>query len=180
MIGFHNAYFTWSASDRVSSRSGIISPLRRNFILRAEGDVFFKRGALNLVVGPTGFGKTSLLLALLGEMHFIPNGLGAWYHLPRDKGVAYCPQEPWLLNESIRVSALLDARTAIYALILPRRQTYFWTKHSTKLGIKKVMQAPIKACTHYAKETFPVLDECALYQDLSLFKVSSLESCSIR
>jgi len=111
VIGFHNARFTWSASS--NHKSGSVIP-RRNFTLRAEGGIFFKRGVLNLVVGPTGSGKTSLLLALLGEMHFTPNGVDTWYYLPRDKGIAYCPQEAWLLNDTIRVSAQVDTRGTMY------------------------------------------------------------------
>ena len=57
---------------------------------------------LNLIVGPTGSGKTSLLLALLGEMHFIAPGVDSWFSLPREGGVAYAAQEPWVMNETIR------------------------------------------------------------------------------
>jgi hypothetical protein len=42
-------------------------------------------------------------MALLGEMHFVPLGPGAWLNLPRDGGVAYCAQEAWIQNETIRV-----------------------------------------------------------------------------
>lgn len=68
-----------------------------------DGDVCFTQGTLNLVVGPTGAGKTSLLLSLLGELHFVPIGLDSWYNLPRENGVAYAAQEPWIQNETIKV-----------------------------------------------------------------------------
>lgn len=65
-IGFTDAIFTWSeASD------GTVTPSRRNFSLHMEGDVSFQRGALNMVIGPTGSGKTSLLMALLGSSSII-------------------------------------------------------------------------------------------------------------
>ena len=66
----------------------------------------FLRGKINLVLGPTGAGKTSLLMALLGEMHAAPQGPGAFVKLPREGGVAYAAQESWVQNETIRVRAV--------------------------------------------------------------------------
>lgn len=59
-IGFRDATFAWSNDD------GALSPSRRNFRLRIEQELVFKRGGINLIIGPTGSGKTSLLMALLG------------------------------------------------------------------------------------------------------------------
>ncbi len=73
-------------------------------MLRIEDEVIFQRGKLNLIVGPTGAGKTSLLMALLGEMHYIPSGPDSFVNLPRAAGVAYAAQESWVLNDTIRVS----------------------------------------------------------------------------
>ena len=96
-IGFHNATFTWSQAESAPSTPG-----RRNFRLRIDGDLLFERGAINLIVGPTGSGKTSLLLALLGELHFTPPGPDSWFNLPRENGVAYSAQDAWILNETIK------------------------------------------------------------------------------
>lgn len=41
-------------------------------------------------------------MALLGEMHFTPKTIDAWFNLPREGGIAYAAQEPWVLNETIR------------------------------------------------------------------------------
>ena len=60
-IGFCDATFSWS-----SDADGSLTPSRRNFRLQMEGEVTFKRGGINLIIGPTGSGKTSLLMALLG------------------------------------------------------------------------------------------------------------------
>lgn len=57
-----------------------------------------------MIIGPTGCGKTSLLMALLGEMHFAPSAPDSWFALPREGGVAYAAQEAWVQNETIRVS----------------------------------------------------------------------------
>lgn len=62
-IGFRDASFTWTNEDQSADN-------RRNarrFILRVEGELLFKPGQFNLIVGPTGSGKTSMLMALLGE-----------------------------------------------------------------------------------------------------------------
>ena len=86
-----------------------MTPSRRTFTLRVPGDLVLQRGKINLVVGPTGSGKTSLLMALLGEMHFAPLLSGAWVNLPREGGVAYAAQESWVQNETIRDNILFGA-----------------------------------------------------------------------
>lgn len=97
-IGFRDAVFSWS-----NTTDGTLTPSRRQFSLRIDDELIFKRGKINLVVGPTGSGKTSLLMALLGEMHFIPSGPHSCFNLPRDNGVAYAAQESWVQNETIKV-----------------------------------------------------------------------------
>ena len=99
-IGMNDASFTWSAT----STSGSLTPSRRTFTLRVPDKLEFKRGAVNLIVGPTGAGKTSMLMALLGEMHYVPSGPGSYSQLPRSGGIAYAAQESWVQNETIRVS----------------------------------------------------------------------------
>ena len=61
-IGMRNAVFTWAESDAAQSTS---TATGRRFKLLIEGELTFKRGRINLVLGPTGSGKTSLLMALL-------------------------------------------------------------------------------------------------------------------
>jgi ABC-type multidrug transport system fused ATPase/permease subunit len=58
--------------------------------------ISFKHNALNVVAGPTGSGKSSLLLSLLGET-VLESGTAT---CPQD--VAYVPQSPWLQNDTIR------------------------------------------------------------------------------
>ena len=65
-IGFCDATFSWS-----SDADGSLTPSRRNFRLQMEGEVTFKRGGINLIIGPTGSGKTSLLMALLGLSYML-------------------------------------------------------------------------------------------------------------
>lgn len=116
-IGFNRATFAWS-----NDSDGSVTPSKRSFLLKIDDELKFKRGGINLVIGPTGSGKTSLLMALLGkclrailvdgrvtsvlfegEMHFIANSPDSWYNLPRGGGVAYAAQESWVQNETIRV-----------------------------------------------------------------------------
>ncbi|KAI0068112.1 P-loop containing nucleoside triphosphate hydrolase protein [Artomyces pyxidatus] len=106
IIGIKDAVFTWSNEDAVD---GTVTPSTRRFVLHIDDEVLFKRGGINLIVGPTGSGKTSLLMALLGEMHFVPQSPGSWRYLPRDGGVAYAAQESWVQNETIRENILFGA-----------------------------------------------------------------------
>ncbi|KAJ4491368.1 P-loop containing nucleoside triphosphate hydrolase protein [Lentinula edodes] len=136
-IGFHNASFTWSRS------TGGTAILSRNFVLTVTGDLHFKPNALNLVVGPTGSGKTSLLLALLGEMHFAPLSDDAWVNLPRSGGIAYAAQESWVLNETIRDNILFGSpydedryRKVIKQCALERDLTLFAAGDQTEIGEK--------------------------------------------
>ncbi|EYE98824.1 putative ABC multidrug transporter [Aspergillus ruber CBS 135680] len=60
----------------------------------------FKQNALNILTGPTGCGKTSLLQSLLGETVLESGSATA----PRD--IAYVPQAPWLQNDTVRQNIL--------------------------------------------------------------------------
>uniref|UniRef100_A0A8H7XNY7 P-loop containing nucleoside triphosphate hydrolase protein n=1 Tax=Psilocybe cubensis TaxID=181762 RepID=A0A8H7XNY7_PSICU len=105
-IGFRNASFTWSAKDI----QDITRPSpSRNFRLRIVGNLSFKRGCVNLITGPTGSGKTSMLMALLGEMHFIADTQTSWVKLPRQGGVAYAAQESWVQNATIKENILFGS-----------------------------------------------------------------------
>lgn len=105
VIGFEKASFSWVSSD--SSNDS-----KTDFKLR-DIDIDFKVGKLNVIIGPTGAGKTSLLLALLGEMElieghvFLPTARNRLDVTPNPltglaETVAYCAQQAWLLNDTIR------------------------------------------------------------------------------
>ena len=63
IIGVREATFAWDLDTSAADTPGTG---RRNFKLHIENELVFKRGQINLIVGPTGCGKTSLLMALLG------------------------------------------------------------------------------------------------------------------
>ncbi|KZT67088.1 P-loop containing nucleoside triphosphate hydrolase protein [Daedalea quercina L-15889] len=108
VIGIRNTSFSWTSSISGSAASTPGSG-RRNFTLRIDGDLLFEKGRINLIIGPTGSGKTSLLMALLGEMHYMPAGPDSFSSLPRAGGVAYAAQESWVQNETIRDNILFGA-----------------------------------------------------------------------
>lgn len=100
VIGFDNATFSWGSKDSEDFKM-------------INLDMRFQVGQLNVVVGPTGCGKTSLLMALLGEMTkidgsvFLPGGRSREDLKPdQDTGlvesVAYCAQQAWLVNGTIK------------------------------------------------------------------------------
>ena len=109
VLGFDNGTFTWGG-DRDTDSFKMI-----------ELDMRFQRGQLNVVIGPTGSGKTSLLMALLGEMTildgsvYLPGGrsredLKCDPETGLTESVAYCAQQAWLLNGTIKDNITFNGR----------------------------------------------------------------------
>ncbi|KAH0248410.1 bile acid-transporting ATPase, partial [Aureobasidium melanogenum] len=101
VIGFENATFSWGGGTEADDFKMIDLNMR------------FRIGQLNVIVGPTGSGKTSLLMALLGEMSlldghvYLPGGQSREdLKVDPDTGlvesVAYCAQQAWLVNGTIK------------------------------------------------------------------------------
>ncbi|KAF5370319.1 hypothetical protein D9758_006918 [Tetrapyrgos nigripes] len=146
--GFCNATFAWSKDSALSgSGDGTSTPLlsssRRRFLLKVEDKLVFKQGHLNLILGPTGSGKTALLLALLGEMHFVPPTTAneSWVNLPREGGVAYAPQESWVLNQTIKENIVFNSdynedryQKVLYQCALERDLSLFKAGDQTEVG----------------------------------------------
>uniref|UniRef100_A0A3Q2DNN8 ATP-binding cassette, sub-family C (CFTR/MRP), member 8 n=1 Tax=Cyprinodon variegatus TaxID=28743 RepID=A0A3Q2DNN8_CYPVA len=81
-IKITSGYFTWTDGPPTLSNVDIKIPF----------------GKLTMIVGQVGCGKSSLLLAALGEMQRV-SGTVIWN---RKRGpVAYASQKPWLLNTSV-------------------------------------------------------------------------------
>lgn len=116
-------------------------------------DLRFHIDGLNIVVGPVGSGKSSLLFALLGEMNlltgkcFIPSPIVR--NADVDPGreltdtVSFCAQTPWLLNDSIRNNILFGApynanryRHVLYACALIPDLTVLEAGDKTEVGEK--------------------------------------------
>ncbi|KAJ6521925.1 P-loop containing nucleoside triphosphate hydrolase protein [Mycena vulgaris] len=138
-VGFRDATFAWSSEET----DGTLMPSSRRFLLKVEGELFFKPGCVNLVVGPTGSGKTSLLMALLGEMHLMPSSPSSWYNLPRAKGVSFAHQESWVMNDTIKNNILFNSpmdaeryQKVLYQCCLERDLELFDAGDDTEVGEK--------------------------------------------
>ncbi|KAJ3907880.1 hypothetical protein F5879DRAFT_939640 [Lentinula edodes] len=173
-IGFRNVTFSWSndysghsdeyqsgLSTPTSTRSEPFEPsisssitptsqsprsIKRQFTLKIPDEVIFQRNTINLIVGSTGSGKTSMLMALLGEMHFIPHNSGLhqpWFNLPRGRGVAYAAQESWVQNATIKENIIFDSpfettryRQVLYQCALEKDLELFQAGDETEVGEK--------------------------------------------
>ncbi|ORX96337.1 P-loop containing nucleoside triphosphate hydrolase protein [Basidiobolus meristosporus CBS 931.73] len=103
-IGFKNATISWFDPSNDS---------KDNCFSLTDISVVFPVGQLSLIAGPTGAGKSSMLMGLLGEMNllegsiYIPkrsgrrNSIGGFH-----TGVAYVSQQAWLQNDTIRNNIL--------------------------------------------------------------------------
>ncbi|GIZ47453.1 hypothetical protein CKM354_001054300 [Cercospora kikuchii] len=108
LIGFQKATFSWGGKDAEDFKM-------------IDLDLFFKVGQLNVIIGPTGCGKTSLLMALLGEMTkmngavYLPGGRSR-EQLKKNpdtgltESVAYCAQQAWLMNGTIKDNIIFNSR----------------------------------------------------------------------
>ncbi|KAL7907490.1 P-loop containing nucleoside triphosphate hydrolase protein [Trichoderma velutinum] len=115
MIGFDNATFEWPVQDVDIGAGEDVEPVEilpiQDFRL-SNLDIKFYKNGLNVICGPSGSGKSSLLLGLLGEMELLRGRV----HLPLAEppmgddslisGAAYYPQEPWIMNQTIRANIL--------------------------------------------------------------------------
>jgi ABC-type multidrug transport system fused ATPase/permease subunit len=113
MIGFKDATFSWGGKEAVGEEVSTAFRLM-------DVDIKFEIGKLNIIAGPTGSGKTSLLMALLGEMTlikgkvFLPGGFSREDVRPDPEtglteSVAYCAQQAWLVNANIKENILFAA-----------------------------------------------------------------------
>jgi ABC-type multidrug transport system fused ATPase/permease subunit len=138
VMGFKNAWFEWSETEKVKigggARAGSLETVQQQQQQEEEEDHVFGLSNLNVsfpaeklttVIGATGSGKTSLLLALLGEMRRISGGRKLPTHnssssspnngaagsdaFGGSKGIAYVPQTAWLTNSTIRENILFGS-----------------------------------------------------------------------
>ena len=172
-VGFDDATFNWSVGGSVPSDNHLdgfaladtTAPPFRLQNLQME----FKQGALNIICGPSGSGKSSLLLALLGEM----NLLHGQVLFPPNVNVAYCPQEPWIVNESIRENIIFGLpfdiqryATVTRAVALPHDfvtldhgdQSLAGESGSRLSGGQKQRVGLARAL--YSRASFVLLDDC--------------------
>jgi ABC-type multidrug transport system fused ATPase/permease subunit len=112
-IGLEKATLIWGSKETTGDDS------TRGFQL-LDINVDFQLGKLNIITGPTGSGKTSLLMGLLGEMTridgniYCPGGQSREEIRPDPEtglanSIAYVAQSAWLVNANIRDNILFAA-----------------------------------------------------------------------
>ena len=176
IIGFDNSTLTWGSKNTEGAHSQAFRLININ--LR------FHVGRLNIVAGPTGSGKTSLLMALLGEMTFINGSV----YLPGSRGrellkpdpetgltesVAYCAQQAWLINDTIKQNILFASpfdgsryKSVIAACALERDLEILDQGDSTLVGEKGITlsggqkQRISLARALYSTSRHVLLDDC--------------------
>ena len=177
VIGFERATLTWGAKDAHTVDG-------QTAFRMIDMDIRFVVGHLNIVAGPTGSGKTSLLMALLGEMTliqgsvFLPGGQSR-EELGKDPGtgftesVAYCAQQAWLANDTIKQNILFAApfdesryKSVIAACALERDLEILDQGDSTLVGEKGITlsggqkQRISLARALYCNSRHVLLDDC--------------------
>lgn len=177
VIGFDNATLTWGGKDAQKADG-------QTAFRMIDMDIRFLIGRLNIVVGPTGSGKTSLLMALLGEMTlikgsvFLPGGQSR-ESLREDpethltESIAYCAQQAWLANDTIKQNILFAApldesryRSVIAACALERDLEILGSGDSTLVGEKGITlsggqkQRISLARALYSNSRHVLLDDC--------------------
>ena len=176
-IGFDRATLTWGGKDARG-------PNGQTAFRMIDLDLRFVVGRLNIIVGPTGSGKTSLLMALLGEMTLIQGSVFLPGGLCRDElqpdaetgfveGVAYCAQQAWLVNDTIKQNILFASpldesryRSVIAACALERDLEIFDQGDSTLVGEKGITlsggqkQRISLARALYCNSRHMLLDDC--------------------
>ncbi|KAM0315686.1 hypothetical protein ACHAO8_003737 [Botrytis cinerea] len=178
MIGFKDATLSWGGKE-VFSDDDISTAFRM-----MDLNVKFEIGHLNIIAGPTGSGKTSLLMALLGEMALIKGkvflpGASSREDVRPDpetgltETVAYCAQQPWLVNANIKENILFAApldeqryRNVIIACALERDLDILDDGDETLVGEKGISlsggqkQRISLARALYSNSKHVLLDDC--------------------
>eukprot|EP00928_Gymnodinium_smaydae_P048292 TRINITY_DN3227_c0_g2_i1.p1 TRINITY_DN3227_c0_g2~~TRINITY_DN3227_c0_g2_i1.p1 ORF type:complete len:2828 (-),score=613.09 TRINITY_DN3227_c0_g2_i1:118-8028(-) len=104
-------------------------------------DLELKRGELVAIVGATSSGKTSLLRALLGELH----GVGPEAHADAPQHVAYCAQTPWICDGLLHDNVVLDE--------VPNRQRFETALASAGLALPEAPEQSLESGTVESAET---------------------------
>ncbi|GME74020.1 unnamed protein product [Ambrosiozyma monospora] len=170
-VGFENATFAWDTEEDTTFKLHDLN-------------ISFKVEKLNLIVGPTASGKSSLLLALLGEMNSIEGNVFLPCFTPREELVpdpvtgltesaAYCAQTAWLMNSTIKDNILFATpfnkvryNAVIDACGLRRDLEILEGGDETEIGEKGITlsggqkQRVSLARALYSNSAYVLLDDC--------------------
>ncbi|KAG0252846.1 hypothetical protein BG011_006711 [Mortierella polycephala] len=120
IIGFKNATFSYAGKteqESIDAAHGNGETQSGHHFELKDLNLEFPVGELSVITGPTGSGKTSLLLSLLGEI----NPVKGQAFLPRrdsheinpvtglTNGIAYVAQQAWLQNNTVRNNILFGS-----------------------------------------------------------------------
>lgn len=176
-IGFKNTTLVWGGRDTVAEDGS------RAFQL-LDLNVDFHLGKLNIIAGPTGSGKTSMLMGLLGEMTLLegnvycPGGRSREDVRPDPETdlantIAYVAQAAWLVNANIKDNILFSApldeqryRDVIVACALERDLQILDNGDETLVGEKGITlsggqkQRISLARALYSNSAHLLLDDC--------------------
>lgn len=195
-IGFKDATFQWHSASAEAADAAKVDKKNKDqvpqalivdetaFVLR-DLNVNFPVGEMTLVCGATGSGKTSLLMALLGEMDLIEGQV----YLPRTtsdeaklvdpntglimNGVAYVAQSAWLQHATVRENILFGQpydekryKKVLHVCGLERDLEIFEDGDSTEIGEKGITlsggqkQRVSLARAVYSRARHVLLDDC--------------------
>jgi ABC-type multidrug transport system fused ATPase/permease subunit len=178
LIGFKDATLSWG-----SRKDALAGGTNAGFQLQ-NINITFAPGKLNVIAGATGSGKTSLLMGLLGEMTHLEGSV----HLPGvhsredlrpdpatglTQSVAYCAQQPWLVNDTIKQNILFASpydeeryKAVLVACSLERDLTILDHGDETEVGEKGISlsggqkQRISLARALYSNAAHLLLDDC--------------------
>ena len=95
------ASFSWPSGGYDVPTDDVTTGDERSFVLR-DINLKIRRGTLTVVVGHVGTGKSSLLLALLGELD-LDGGHVTWSPPIKQHNCGYVAQRPWLMQVIHRI-----------------------------------------------------------------------------
>ncbi|KAF2126673.1 P-loop containing nucleoside triphosphate hydrolase protein [Dothidotthia symphoricarpi CBS 119687] len=176
-LGFDNATLEWPTGEQKvdgNTTEQLIDITSEQPFKLTSLKVDFRLEGLNVVFGPSGSGKSSLLYALLGEMDLLRGRV----LVPRRQddpsdATSFCPQEPWIQNGTImanilfglpmnrqRYQTVLDAvaLTQDLAMLDKGDQTLAGEKGSRLSGGQKQRVSLARALYSHARNVF--LDDC--------------------
>ncbi|WVQ75171.1 hypothetical protein IAR50_004781 [Cryptococcus sp. DSM 104548] len=149
-IGFKGAILTYAPRENIQE-----SGSENDLFAVGELNIEFPVGALSVISGHVGSGKTTLVQGLLGEcalfqgQTFMPDNHGDRATCPIDPApflsetIAYCAQTPWLMATSIRDNIVFGAkwnasryRAVVDACALRRDFDMFEQGDDTEVGEK--------------------------------------------
>jgi len=182
-IGIEKATLTWGTTKPKTQTSPNTDSADAFRLINI--DVEFPVGKLSIIAGATGSGKTSLLMALLGEMRLIegrvhlPGGMSSRADLPVDpetgliNSIAYCAQEAWLVNDTVKENIIFASpydekryRAVLKACALERDITILDAGDQTLVGEKGISlsggqkQRISLARAVYSSARHLLLDDC--------------------